>query len=240
MTKLLETRGLEAFYGDFQALFSVDVDVNEGETVALIGANGAGKSTFLRAVTGMIGSRGSKLEFNGESIAGWATDRIHKAGIALVPEGRRLFPSLTVEENLLIGATSKRKGEWTLERVYALFPDLVSKKQNSGHALSGGQQQMVAIGRALMSNPRLLLCDEISLGLAPKIIKDIYEAVPRIRETGTSMLIVEQDVGQALAVSDRVYCFMEGQVTLTGTPASLTRAQIADAYFGAMKKGEAA
>lgn len=240
MTKLLETEALQAFYGDFQALFGIDVTVEEGETVALIGANGAGKSTFLRAITGMISSSGTKLEFDGESIAGWAADRIHKAGIAMVPEGRRLFPSLSVEENLLIGASGSRKGEWTLERVYDLFPDLVSKRMNPGQALSGGQQQMVAIGRALMSNPRLLVCDEISLGLAPKIIKDIYTAVPRIRETGSSILIVEQDVGQALSVADRVHCFMEGRITLTGTPNEISRAQIADAYFGATHNGEAA
>ncbi|MCB1336157.1 MAG: ABC transporter ATP-binding protein [Maritimibacter sp.] len=239
MTTLLETRDLKAFYGDFQALFGIDVTVADGETVALIGANGAGKSTFLRAITGMLPAAGQQISFGGQTVAGWAADRIHKAGIAMVPEGRRLFPSLTVEENLLIGASGGRKGPWDLAAVYALFPDLVAKKTNPGTALSGGQQQMVAIGRALMSNPRLLLCDEISLGLAPKVIKDIYRAVPQIREGGTAILVVEQDVGQALAVADRVYCFMEGRVTLTGTPAELTRAQIAQAYFGA-KTEEAA
>ncbi|THD76779.1 ABC transporter ATP-binding protein [Thalassobius vesicularis] len=232
MTRLLETQGLTAFYGDFQALFGIDVSVDEGECVALIGSNGAGKSTFLRAITGMIPARGQDVMFAGQHIAGWAADRIHKAGMAMVPEGRRLFPSLSVEENLLIGAAGKRPGPWSLDAVYELFPDLVAKRHNPGTALSGGQQQMVAIGRALMSNPQLLLCDEISLGLAPKVIKDIYTAVPKIRAGGTAILVVEQDVGQALAVADRVYCFMEGRVTLTGTPATLTRAQIAAAYFG--------
>ncbi|QQM28886.1 ABC transporter ATP-binding protein [Martelella lutilitoris] len=239
MTKLLETEGLEAFYGDFQALFGVDIAVGEGEAVALIGANGAGKSTFLKALTGLVPSRAKTLSFSGEAIAGWPADRIHRAGIALVPEGRRLFPSLSVEENLLIGAAGGRKGAWNLEAVYDLFPDLVEKRKNPGTALSGGQQQMVAIGRTLMSNPVLLLCDEISLGLSPKIIRDIYRALPKIRASGASVLVVEQDVGQALAVADRVYCLMEGRVTLTGTPASLTRKEIAAAYFGASDLKEA-
>jgi branched-chain amino acid transport system ATP-binding protein len=232
MTRLLETRSLDAFYGDFQALFGVEALVEEGKCVALIGANGAGKSTFLRAVTGMIPVKGQDIVFAGEAIAGWPVDRIHKAGMAMVPEGRKLFPSLSVEENLLIGATGGRKGPWSLDAVYALFPDLVAKRRNPATALSGGQQQMAAIGRALMSNPRLLLCDEISLGLAPKVIRSIYDAVPRIREGGMAMLVVEQDVGQALAVADRVYCYMEGRVTLEGRPAEFSRAEIAAAYFG--------
>lgn len=237
MTKLLEIRGLTAHYGDFQALFGVDLDVTEGETVAIIGANGAGKSTLLRAITGLHPTKGQDIKFDGQPIAGKGGDVIHKAGLAMVPEGRRLFPSLSVEENLLIGAAGKRKGPWTLSEVYDLFPDLVEKKTNPGTALSGGQQQMVAIGRALMSNPKLLLCDEISLGLAPKIIKDIYETVPRIRELGTSILVVEQDVSQAMAVADKVVCFMEGRVTLSGSPDELSRDRIARAYFG---MGEAA
>lgn len=240
MTRLLETTGLEAFYGDFQALFGIDVTVEEGETVALIGANGAGKSTFLRAITGMLATKGQSIHFDGTPVAGWAADRIHKAGLAMVPEGRRLFPSLSVEENLLIGASGGRKGPWDLAGIYDLFPDLIAKKNNPGTALSGGQQQMVAIGRALMSNPKLLLCDEISLGLAPKVIRDIYSAVPRIRAGGTAMLVVEQDVGQAMAVADRVSCFMEGQITLTGRPDELTRQQIAAAYFGIKTNEEAA
>ena len=232
MTRLLETRGLTAHYGDFQALFGIDLAMDAGETVAIIGANGAGKSTFLRALTGLHPTKGQDIRFDGQQIAGRAGDAIHKAGLALVPEGRRLFPSLSVEENLLIGAAGKRKGPWSLREVYDLFPDLVAKKNNPGTALSGGQQQMVAIGRALMSNPKLLLCDEISLGLAPKIIKDIYEAVPQIRDRGTSILVVEQDVSQAMAVADRVFCFMEGRVTLSGAPSELSRDRIAKAYFG--------
>jgi branched-chain amino acid transport system ATP-binding protein len=239
MTKLLETRNLTAFYGDFQALFGIDMALEAGETLAIIGANGAGKSTFLRALTGLRPTKGQQVSFDGQSIAGLPANRIHKLGLAMVPEGRRIFPSLSVEENLLIGASGKRKGPWNLSAIYDLFPDLVAKKTNAGHALSGGQQQMVAIGRALMSNPKLLLCDEISLGLAPKIIKDIYAALPRIRQQGTAILVVEQDVSQAMAVSEQIYCFMEGRVTLSGAPKDLSRKQIANAYFG-MENTEAA
>jgi branched-chain amino acid transport system ATP-binding protein len=153
-------------------------------------------------------------------------------GIAMVPEGRKLFPSLSVEENLRIGAYRKRPGPWTLERVYALFPRLAERRAVPGTAMSGGEQQMAAIGRALMSNPRLLLCDEISLGLAPVVVRELYRALPGIVAEGTSLLVVEQDVGQALRTAARVYCFQEGRVTLTGTPAELTRERIAAAYFG--------
>ena len=232
MNKLLETRDLTAFYGDFQALFGIDLSVVEGETVAVIGANGAGKSTFLRAVTGMRPSKGQDITFAGTRIAGLPANRIHHLGVAMVPEGRRLFRSLSVEENLLIGAAGKRPGPWSLDEIYALFPALVERRHHGGTELSGGQQQMVAIGRALMSNPRLLMCDEISLGLAPKVIREIYEAVPMIRERGTSLVIIEQDIAQALRVADRVYCFQEGRVSLSGRPADLSRDAIAHAYFG--------
>lgn len=232
MTKLLESRGLTAFYGDFQALFGIDLSVEEGETVAVIGANGAGKSTFLRAVTGLRSAKGQDICFAGTQIAGLPASRIHHLGLAMVPEGRRLFPSLSVEENLLIGGAGKRPGPWSLDEIYSLFPALVSRRHHGGTELSGGQQQMVAIGRALMSNPQLLLCDEISLGLAPKVIREIYEAVPLIRERGTSLVVIEQDIAQALRVADRVYCFQEGRVSLTGRPAEFSRDAIAHAYFG--------
>jgi branched-chain amino acid transport system ATP-binding protein len=233
MTTLLEVSGLTAHYGDFQALFGVDLRLDAGETVAIIGANGAGKSTLMRAITGVAKVTGGDIRLTGEEIQRLPAPDILQRGIAMVPEGRRLFPSLSVEENLLIGADARTgDGAWTLERVYDLFPILRERRRNPGTALSGGQQQMVAIGRALMSNPRVLLCDELSLGLAPVVIKEIYAAVPRIKAGGASLVIVEQDIGQALRVADRVYCIMEGRVTLTGRPGDLSREAIHDAYFG--------
>lgn len=232
MTALLDIAGLTANYGDFQALFGVDLMLNAGETVAIIGANGAGKTTLMRAITGIVRGRG-KMELDGKSISALSAPDVLMSGIAMVPEGRKLFPSLSVEENLLIGAHARKvSGPWNLNAVYDLFPILKERRNSPGTALSGGQQQMVAIGRALMSNPRVLLCDEISLGLAPVIIRDIYAAVPKIKESGASMIVVEQDIGQALKIADRVYCMMEGRVTLTGTPATLSREAIHDAYFG--------
>ena len=263
MTSLLETRGLTAFYGDFQALFGVDLRLDRGETVAIIGANGAGKTTLMRSITGVLRNGADQILHKGTAIGHLPADTIMKRGIAMVPEGRRLFPSLSVEENLIIGGQHKGgrdlgdridgflsrftgrpnpmelagghdgTGPWSLEAVYDLFPILRERRLSPGTALSGGQQQMVAIGRALMSNPDILLCDEISLGLAPVVIKDIYAVLPRIKATGASIIIVEQDIGQALKVADRVYCMMEGRVTLEGRPSEITRDDIHAAYFGA-------
>ncbi len=231
---LLETLGLTARYGDFQALFGVDMALDAGETIAIVGANGAGKTTLLRSLSGVLRNAAEQIVFDGEPIGALAAPDVMARGVAMVPEGRKLFPSLSVEENLLIGKYGRSvAGPWSLETIYALFPVLKERRNSPGTALSGGQQQMVAIGRALMSNPRVLLCDEISLGLAPIVIRDIYAAVPRIRETGASIVIVEQDIGQALKVADRVYCMMEGRVTLSGRPADLTREAIHAAYFGA-------
>lgn len=229
---LLAVHNLTAHYGDFQAIFGIDFGVAEGETIAVIGANGAGKSTFLRTLSGLIATASDSVVFAGKAIGGELAHRIVALGLALVPEGRRLFPSLSVEENLLIGAYTGRPGPWSLERIYALFPILKERRSLPATMLSGGQQQMVAIGRALMSNPRLLLCDEISLGLAPVIIKDIYAALPGIKAEGTSVIVVEQDVGHAMQVADRLYCFQEGRVALEGKPQQLSREQISLAYFG--------
>jgi branched-chain amino acid transport system ATP-binding protein len=230
---LLETRNLTAFYGDFQALYGIDMMLDKGETVAIIGANGAGKSTFLKVVAGLIRSASDSVLLDGAPIGARSAAEIVKLGIALVPEGRRLFPSLTVEENLQIGAHGRKmQGPWTLDRVYALFPILKERRSQAAPTLSGGQQQMAAISRALMSNPRILLCDEISLGLAPIIIADVYAALPRIKAEGTSVVLVEQDIVQAMKVADRVYCFQEGRLSLTGRPRELTREAIHRAYFG--------
>lgn len=229
---LLKTTNLLSHYGDFQALYGIDFELNSKETVAIIGSNGAGKSTFLRSITGLIQNAPDMVTFNDSAIGGASPDDIVKLGIAMVPEGRRLFPSLSVEENLLIGNYSKRSGKWNLAKIYELFPILGERKNNPGTALSGGQQQMVAIGRALMSNPEVLLCDEISLGLAPTTVKDIYTALPEIQADGTSVLVVEQDINQALSVADRFYCFQEGRISLTGTPDNVSRDQIKAAYFG--------
>jgi branched-chain amino acid transport system ATP-binding protein len=229
---MLHAQGITAAYGDAQALFGIDFSMQAGEIVALIGANGAGKSTFLKTLTGLLPVKSGSLTFDGQSLNQIDAGDIVKLGLAMVPEGRRLFPSLTVEENLLMGTLSGRQGAWNLARVFKLFPILQEKRHMPSTSLSGGQQQMVAIGRALMSNPRLLLCDEISLGLAPVVIREIYAALPAIMEEGMSLLIVEQDVQLAMQVSSRVVCLQEGLVSLEGKSGELTRDQISKAYFG--------
>ena len=229
---LLQARSVTASYGDAQALFGIDLDMDAGEVVALIGANGAGKSTFLKTITGMLAPSTGEIRLDGERIDRVEAADIVARGIAMVPEGRRLFPSLSVEENLQMGALSRRSGTWNLERVYALFPILKEKRTHPSTSLSGGQQQMVAIGRALMSNPRILLCDEISLGLAPVVIREIYAALPSLQHDGMTLLIVEQDVQLAMKVSSRVVCLQEGRVSLVGKSGDLTREQISKAYFG--------
>jgi branched-chain amino acid transport system ATP-binding protein len=229
---LLETKNLSAFYGDFQALFDIDVTVDEGETVAIIGANGAGKTTFLRTVAGALASRPESILFDGQPVGGKTPHEVVRLGIAMVPEGRRLFPSLSVEENLLLGTHSDRAGPWNLKRVYDLFPRLHELRHLSATDLSGGQQQMTAVGRGLMSNPRLLLCDELSLGLAPVVIRDIYNCLGAIRAEGTTVVLVEQDINRALDASTRFYCFQEGRMALTAPTRDFDRAAITAAYFG--------
>ena len=230
---LLKLRSLDAFYGDFQALFGASLNVMAGEVVAVIGANGAGKSTLLNCVAGLIPSRREAILFDGEPIGDVPAHAVVGRGIALVPEGRRLFSSLSVEENLLIGGQLGRTGPWSLSRIYELFPALWERRYAPSALLSGGEQQMVAIGRALMSNPKLLLCVEISLGLAPIVVRELYARVPSILAEGSSLVIVEQDIVQALRVANRIYCLQEGRVALTGSAATLTREAISAAYFGA-------
>jgi branched-chain amino acid transport system ATP-binding protein len=229
---LLEVDALDAFYGDFQALFGVSLRVAAGQAVAIIGANGAGKSTLLKSIAGLMPSRRDAVRLDGVPIGDRPAHDVAARGIALVPEGRRLFASLTVEENLLIGGQLGRPGPWTLRRVYELFPVLDERAQMPSPSLSGGQQQMVALGRALMANPRLILCDEISLGLAPIVVRDIYARLPSILAEGISLVIVEQDIAQALKAAAQVYCLQEGRVALQGAARDLTRHAIAAAYFG--------
>jgi len=230
---LLEAHRLTAFYGDFQALYGIDLELKEGETLAIIGANGAGKSTFLKTIVGLMPAPAESVVFDGRPVGGLPVAEIVRLGISLVPEGRRLFPSLSVEENLRIGAHGRRdSGYWSLERLYDLFPALAGRREAPSQTLSGGEQQMAAIGRALMSNPRVLLCDEISLGLAPIVIRSIYAALPKIKANGASVILVEQDIVQAMQVADRVYCFQEGRLALSARPSELSREAIHTAYFG--------
>jgi branched-chain amino acid transport system ATP-binding protein len=229
---LLEVDAVSSYYGDFQALFEVSLRVGEGETLAIIGANGAGKSTLLRTVCGLLPRSTGRISFDGRSLAGVPTHRRLGLGIVMVPEGRHIFPSLTVEENLLIGAHQRRPGPWDVATVLELFPNLAGMRGRGGTMLSGGEQQALAIGRALMANPRLLLLDEVSLGLAPKVVRQLYQAMPRIAAGGTTLVLVEQDVGQAVAAADRVVCLLEGRVVLERPAGAVTRQEIADAYFG--------
>ena len=229
---LLNLNSLNAHYGDFQALFGVDMDLAQGEVLAIIGANGAGKTTLMRSISGLIRNEADQICYNCQPIGALRADQVATLGIALVPEGRQLFASLSVEENLLIGGQTKRKGPWSLQSVFDLFPILKERRALPSTSLSGGQQQMVAIGRALMANPDLILFDEISLGLAPVIIKTIYDALPGIVGDGISAVIVEQDISKALAVSSRVYCLQEGRVSLSGATDSVSRQDISRAYFG--------
>ena len=228
----LDVDMLDAFYGDFQALFGINVTVEEGETVAVIGANGAGKTTFLRAIAGALETAPNMVLFEGRPIGHQTAHDVVRLGIAMTPEGRRLFPSLSVEENLQLGGYSKRPGPWNLKRVYELFPRLRELRHLAATDLSGGQQQMTAVGRALMSNPRLLLCDELSLGLAPVVIRDIYECLGKIAAEGTTVVLVEQDINRALDASARFYCFQEGRLALTAPTKGFDRAAISAAYFG--------
>ncbi len=229
---LLKLENVDVYYGDLQATFGISLTVGEGETVSIIGANGAGKSTLLRAIIGLTPSHSGSITLAGEDITKLRCDAIARRGVALVPEGRRLFASLTVEENLLMGAARARSGPWTLPEVYDLFPAMYDFRHQRASDISGGQQQMVAVSRSLLANPRLLLCDELSLGLAPRVVGDIYACFSRIRDTGISIVLVEQDTVRARDSSDRLYCFLKGAVTLEGRSEDVTFTEIKHAYFG--------
>jgi branched-chain amino acid transport system ATP-binding protein len=229
---LLAVNDVSVFYGNFRAIDHVDVSVGVGEIVSIIGANGAGKSTLLKAIIGQADRVDGEITFSGRDILGKSTETIVASGIMLVPEGRRLFPSLNVEENLQLGWDVGRKGEINFADVWRLFPVLKERRRQRAGSLSGGQQQMVALGRALLANPRLLLCDEISLGLAPLVINDLYKLIPDIKRRGIGILIVEQDIERSLAVADRFYCLLEGRVSLAGRPSDVTRDLVMKHYFG--------
>lgn len=232
MSRALAVENLEVFYGEFQALFGISLEIEQGETVAIIGANGAGKTTLMRAICGMLTPKSGRIFYQNEVVSGQAPYVLARRGIAMVPEERKIFPSLTVEENLKIGAYCQRKGRWDLNAIYSQFPILKERAHVSGTALSGGQQQMLAIGRALMSNPDLLLMDEISLGLAPIVVKEIYEVVEHISQLGTTVILVEQDVSRGLKAANRVYCLLEGKVSLTGISSEISLQDVSRAYFG--------
>ncbi len=229
---LLELDNISTGYGHFQALFDVNLRIEEGETHAIIGANGAGKSTLLRTICGLLVTDAAKVRFDGQPIGQLSPHKRVGLGISYVPEGRWVFPSLTVNENLQVGAHSRRAGQWTIDKVYELFPLLSRLRQRQAFSLSGGEQQALAIGRGLMANPRLLLLDEVSLGLAPVVVEKIYQAMPAIIGSGTTVLLVEQDVGQALKFADRVTCMLEGRLVLEGSPGEISQEAIFAAYFG--------
>jgi branched-chain amino acid transport system ATP-binding protein len=230
--ELLSVDKLSVFYDQFRAVHEVDLTVAAGEVVSIIGANGAGKSSLLKAIVGRADRIEGTIRYDGSDLAGRSTAEIVANGIALVPEGRRLFPTLTVEENLLLGWEVGRKGGMRLDDIYGYFPVLRERRRQRARDLSGGEQQMVALGRALLANPRLLLCDEISLGLAPIVVNDLYAILRTIRARGIGMLVVEQDITRSLVVADRFYCLLEGSVSLAGRPTETSRDIVLKHYFG--------
>ena len=229
---LLSVEALSVFYGHFRAVDRLDFEVAAGEIVSIIGANGAGKSTLLKAIVGRADRIEGRISLVGSDLGGRSTAEIAAAGIALVPEGRRLFSSLTVEENLRLGWEVGRKGDIGFAEIWRLFPVLQERRRQKAGQLSGGEQQMTALGRGLLANPRLLLCDEISLGLAPLIINDLYAIIPAIKARGIAIVVVEQDISRSLAVADRFYCLLEGRVSRTGRPAETNREELMPYYFG--------
>jgi branched-chain amino acid transport system ATP-binding protein len=229
---LLEITDLVVRHGQLTAVDRVNLSVDGGTAVAVVGANGAGKSTLLRTIAGLHRPAEGRITYDGQDVTSVSTpERVHR-GLVMVPEGRRLFPSMTVEENLLVGAAVHREGDWTLDRVYDLFPWMTERRTQPTGLLSGGEQQGVAIGRALMTNPRVLLLDEISLGLAPVAVQRIYSQLPDLLAGGLTVLLVEQDVQQALRYAAHVMCLLEGRATLEGAPSKFTPQQIEAAYFG--------
>jgi branched-chain amino acid transport system ATP-binding protein len=232
---VLEVSGLTVRYGLLEALSDVSLALASGTTVAIIGANGAGKSTLLRTIAGLHPPAAGTIRLEGRDITHLPAHHRVAAGVVLVPEGRRLFPSLSLEENLKMGLTSSRPGEWNLPRIYELFPWMAERRNGPIAYLSGGEQQAVAIGRALLANPRVLLIDELSLGLSPAVVQRLYDMLPALLAKGMTILLVEQDVTQALRVSDWAHCLLEGRITLSGRPRDLAPDDVEAAYFGLAK-----
>jgi branched-chain amino acid transport system ATP-binding protein len=235
---LLEVAGLEARYGLLQAVRGVSFDIADGERVGLAGANGAGKTTLLRVIAGAHPAAAGSVRFDGQDVTNVPAHRRVRRGVALVPEGRRLFPDLTVEENLLVAGARARKGPWTLAAVVNAFPILEPLRGQRASTLSGGQQQATAIARALMTNPRLLLLDEVSLGLSPIAVEGVYGSLQALGREGTTVVLVEQDLARAIRFSDRLLCMLEGRVVLEGRADALTREQVTTAYFGLGTRAE--
>jgi branched-chain amino acid transport system ATP-binding protein len=229
---ILDVRNLVVHHGQLRALSGISLQIYPGEVYAIIGANGAGKSTLLRTIAGLHHPTEGSIFYDGKDVTRVRPEKRATAGMAMVPEGRRLFESLTLEENLKVGATYARSGPWTIERVYDLFPWMKERRGQKTAQMSGGEQQSVAIGRALVANPRVLLLDELSLGLAPVIVQRIYGMLPQILSSGVTVLLVEQDVSQALRVATHLQCLLEGHSTLEGRPADVTAEQVEAAYFG--------
>ncbi|MDX2479438.1 MAG: ABC transporter ATP-binding protein [Desulfuromusa sp.] len=232
---VLKVDNINVFYGELQALWDVSIDVHKGHIVSVIGANGAGKSTLLNSIAGVMTPRTGTMEHMGVSINRMRPDETVAQKIALVPEGRRIFTRMSVYDNLIMGSYPKEARQFrkrNLERVYHLFPKLAERRNQRADTFSGGEQQMLAIGRALMSGPELMLCDEISLGLAPTIIKQIYKRLEEVNDEGMSIVLVEQDIHQSLKEADYVYVMLKGRIVLEGKPSDLNVDQVKAAYFG--------
>ena len=234
---LLAVEHLDACHGLLQAVREVSLEVSAGGTLALVGANGAGKTTLLRAIAGAHRPAAGRIVFEGADITGVPAYRRAGMGIALVPEGRHLFSELTVEENLLVARSSRRRGPWTVDSVVQAFPMLGPLRKKRARTLSGGEQQATAIGRALMTNPKLLLLDEVSLGLAPVAVEAVYRCLRTLIEGGATILLVEQDLARAMNVASRIACMLEGRIVLEGDAGELTREQVTEAYFGLRRAG---
>ncbi len=229
---LLEIKKLDVRHGLLQAVRGVDLTVEKGETIALVGANGAGKTTLLRAIAGAHLPAGGSVRFDGADITLVPAHSRVGLGVALVPEGRRLFSQMSVEENLILARSAGRKGPWTIDRVFEAFPNLVPRRKAKAGNLSGGEQQATAIGRALMTNPEILLLDEVSLGLSPLAVDRVYASLDTLIHGGTTIILVEQDLRRAMRVADRIVCMLEGRIVLEGKRGEITREQVSDAYFG--------